>query len=170
MKNLIATICILGLVGMVVGVVAKADDEASVSATVTAELITNSVASGSVDYGILPVNTSKDTTTGPVQTQVVTNNGNINVDLGVKSSDAIGGTDWNLAATNASLDDFTHESAPNGSTWTAFNVDNNTYTTLANNIAASGGTQNLDLRIKTPTSVTDNILKTITVTVLATVL
>ena len=38
---------------------------------------------------------------------------------------------------------------------------------LAINIA-NEGTQNLDLRINTPASVTDNVQKTITVTILAT--
>ena len=167
MKSLIASIAILGLVGMVVGVGTQAATTADVSATVTAQLITIAVADGSVDYGILPINTSANTVTLG-QTQVVTNNSKVNVDLEVKSSDAVGGTQWDLAATNAALDDFTHESSPDGSTYTAFNVDNATYTSLATNIAATGGTQNLDLRIKTPASVTDNELKTITVTVLAT--
>ncbi len=167
-KEFITTILILGMVGMVVGVVVKADTTADVSATVTAELISVSVLDGSVAYGILAVNISEDTVTLN-DTQVVTNDSNVLADLGVKSSDAVGGTQWNLAATNAALDDFTHESSPDGSNWTLFNADNSSYTTLGTgNIAASGGTQNLDLRIKTPTSVTDNILKTITVTVLAT--
>lgn len=164
MKSTIATIAILALIGLGVGMIASAASTADVSATVTAELITITVADGSVDYGILPVNTIKDTVS-PSQTQVVTNSGNVDVDLGVKSSDAVGGTDWNLAATNATLDEFTHEFAPDGSTWTAFNADNTTYVSLATSITT---TQNLDLRIKTPASVTDNILKTITVTVLAT--
>ena len=166
MKSTIATIAILALVGLGIGMSVGAANTADVSATVTAELITISVADGSVDYGILPVNTNKDTVTLS-QTQVVTNNGNVNVDLGVKSSDAVGGVKWNLATTNASLDDFTHESAPDGSTWTLFNIDNSTYTSLAAGVIPTG-TQDLDLRIKTPTSVTDNVEKTITVTVLAT--
>lgn len=95
----------------------------------------------------------------------MTNDGNVDVNLEVKSSDAIGGTDWNLAATNAALDEFTHEFAPDGSTWVAFSVVNDTYTSLAGPVTT---TQNLDLRIKTPTSVSDNAQKTITVTVLAT--
>jgi len=162
MKSLIASIAILGVLGLAVGTGTGAAPTADVSATVTAELITISVADGSVEYGIVPIDTLK-----VVQTQVVTNNSNVAVDLDVRSSDAIGGTQWNLAATNAALNDFTHESSPDGSTWTAFNVDNTTLTSLASNIAASGGTQDLDLRIKTPASVSDNVLKTITVTVVA---
>jgi len=165
MKALIFSIAIVGVLGLVVGVGAGAAPTADVLATVTAELITITVADGSVEYGILPVNTLKI-----VQTQVVTNNSNVAVDLNVKSSDAIGGTQWTLATTNAALDEFTHESSPDGSTWTAFNVDNTTVTSLATNVAASGGTQDLDLRIGTPVSVTDNVEKTITVTVQASVI
>jgi len=166
MKSLIVSIAILGLIGMMVGAVTLAAETATVSATVTAELITIAVADGSVDYGILPINTSKDTV-APSQTQVVTNNSNVAVDLEVKSSDAVGGVEWNLAAT-AAADAFTHEFAPDGSTWTAFNADNTIYASLTNNVSASGGTQNLDLKIGTPVSVSDNVQKTITVTVLAT--
>ena len=167
MKSLIASIMILGLVGMVVGTVTQADESATVAATVTAQLITISVADGSVDYGILPVDTNQDTVILN-DTQVVTNNGNVNVDLEVKSSDAIGGTQWNLAATNAAQEEFTHEYSSNsGTNWATFNVDNTTYAAIVASVVA-GGTQNLDLRIKTPTSVADNALKTITVTVLAT--
>ncbi len=164
MKSLISSITILGLAGMMVVVGVGAATEADVSATVTAEFITISVADGSVPYGVLAVNTNQDTVT-LADTQVVTNNGNVDVDLGVKSSDAIGGTQWNLAATNAALDDFTHEFAPDGTTWASFDVDNTTYASLAASVTT---TQNLDLRIKTPTSVTDGTEKTITVTVLAT--
>ena len=165
MKSLIASIAILGVAGLAVGTGAGADTTAEVSATVTAELITISVADGSVEYGIVPIDTLKT-----VQTQVVTNNSNVAVDLDVKSSNAIGGTQWTLAATNAALDEFTHESSPDGSTWTAFNVDNTTLTSLATNVAADGGVQDLDLRIKTPLTVTDNIEKTITVTVQASII
>ena len=164
-KQLIGLFMVLGLAAMMVGVGVSAATTATVAATVTAELISVSVADGSVDYGILPISTST-TTVGLGQTQVVTNGSNVPADLDVKSSDAVGGTAWNLAA-SAGADAFTHESAPDGSTWTAFNVDNDTYTSLATNIAAAG-TQNLDLRIGTPTSVSDNVEKTITVTVLAT--
>jgi len=168
-KSFLASVAVLALVGMAVGVVtAQGTDEASVAATVTAELVTISVANGSVAYGVLPVNTNQDTVTLG-QTQVVTNDGNVAVDLEVKSSDAVGGTNWDLAATNASLDDFTHEFSSNdGGAWTLFSTNNDTYTSFAGPIATSGN-QNLDLRIKTPTSVTDtDVEKTITVTVLAT--
>jgi len=165
-KQLIGSFIVLGLAAMMVGVGVSAATEATVSATVTSELIAVSVSDGAVAYGILPVNTNQDTVTLS-DTQVVTNDSNVAANLDVKSSDAAGGTGWNLVAAVGSLDEFTHEFAPDGSTWTTFNVVNATYTSLATNVAA-GDTQNLDLRIKTPTSVTDNTQKTITVTVLAT--
>ena len=166
-KQFLASITVLALVGFIVGVSVDAADTADVTATVTAQLISVSVLDGSVAYGILPVNTNQDTVT-LIDTQVVTNDGNVDVDLSVKSSDAVGGIAWNLAATNASLDEFTHEfSSDDGGNYAGFNVDNITYASLVTGVSPAG-TQNLDLRIKTPASVTDNALKTITVTVLAT--
>jgi len=167
MKSLIASIAIVGLVGLAVGVGTQAADTANVSATVTAELISVSVSDGSVAYGILPVNASEDTTASGVNnTQVVTNDSNVVADLDVKSSDAVGGTDWDLVAATGNIDEFTHEFSPDGTNFTTFNVVNATYTSLATNVAA-GATQNLDLRIGTTTSVSDqNVQKTITVTVL----
>jgi len=164
MKSLIASIAIVSVVGAGVFAAAGAADTANVAATVTAELISITVADGSVAYGTLAVSTNADTVTLS-QTQVVTNGGNVNVDLDVKSSDAAGGTPWNLVAAVGSLDEFTHEFAPDGSTWASFNVDNDVYTSLATSVTT---TQNLDLRIKTPTSITDGTEKTITITVLAT--
>ena len=111
-KSSIATIAILALVGLVVGVgVSASKHEASVSATVTAQLITISVSTGDVAYGILPVDTNADTV-ALNQTQFVTNGGNVNVDLEVKSSDAAGGIPWNLAASTGA-DAFTHEFSSN---------------------------------------------------------
>ena len=169
MKTFIASIAIVSIAGIGVFAAAGAATEGTVNATVTAEVITIAVADGVVAYGILPTNATEDTTASGTDdsTQTVTNNSNVAVNLATRSSDAVGGTNWNLAATNASLNAFTHESSPDGTNWTAFNPDNSTYTTLKTNVAAAA-TQNLDLRIGTPTSVSDNVLKTITVTVLAT--
>ena len=167
-KSTIATIAILALVGLGVGMSAGAATEGTVNATVTAELVSLTVEDGSVSFGILPVNTNADTVTLG-QTQSATNTGNVAINIGVRSSDAIGGTEWNLAATNAAENEFTHEfSSDSGSTWTSFAVDNNVNTSFATDVAA-GNAETLDLRIKTPTSVTDNVEKTITVTALATV-
>lgn len=169
MKSLISSIAILGLLGLVVGVTVQGATEGSVSATVTAQLISVSVADGSVAYGTLSLDTTEDTATGgaALETQTATNNGNITENLGIRSSDAVGDTDWNLAAARGS-DAFTHEfSIDDGSSWTAFNVDNTTNSVLANSVAANGN-QTFDLRIGTPTVSTDSVEHTVTVTVLAT--
>ena len=166
MRGLIASIAILGLVGLAVGVSAQAVTEAPVLATVTAQLIAVSVLNGTVDYGILSVSTSKNTIS-PSQTQTATNDSNVTAKLNIKSSDAVGGVNWDLAAT-AAADAFTHEfSVDGGTNWTAFSPDNITYSTLNASVAA-GGTQAFDIRIGTPISVSDNVQKTITVTVQAT--
>ncbi len=141
---------------------------ADVSATVTSQLISVTVADGSVAYGVLNADTNQDTVTLS-DTQTATNNGNVPENFSIRSSDATsGGTNWNLAASTGT-DEFTHEfSIDSGSNWIAFNVDNITYSSMSSSVAASGGTDNFDLRIKTPVSSTDNDEHTITVTVLAT--
>ncbi len=53
MKSLIASICILGLVGMVVGVAIQGADTDTVMATVTPQFIAVSIDVESVDYGVL---------------------------------------------------------------------------------------------------------------------
>jgi len=169
MKSLIATICILGLVGMVAGVAVKADE--TVTATVTPQVISVSVSDGSVSYGILSADTNEDTTSSGVDnTQIATNDGNVPEKFSVKSSDATStGTNWELAASTGT-DDFMHEfctlNCDGSPTWVDFNVDNTTYVTLVDSIAVSAN-QDFDLRIKTPTASTDSLEHSITVTVLA---
>jgi len=168
MKSLIASIMILGLVGMIIGVVTQAATTDDVSATVTAQLVSVLVSDGTVEYGILPLDTTEHTATGGTasETQTATNDGNVAADLDIRSSDALGGTTWELAATRGS-NAFTHEFSINdGSNWTAFNVDNTSYSSLTTNVAAADN-QTFDLRIGTPTASADNVEKTITVTVLA---
>lgn len=151
---------------MSVFVVADAETTADVSATVTAQLVSVSVSDGSIAYGILELNTT--TTTVGTDLQTATNDGNVNIDLGIRSSDAVSSsTPWELAA-SAGLNEFTYEfSIDGGSNWAAFNVDNATYSTLASDVDVDG-TQTFDLRIGTPTASTDSVEHTVTVTVLAT--
>jgi len=164
MKKLIAGISVFALLAFAFPVGA---DEATVTSTVTPELIAISVLDGLVEYGVLPLNTEEDTTsTGVSDTQTISNDGNVNIDLDVKSGDATStGTPWNLAAAKGS-DAFTHEfSDDSGSTWITFNVDNVTYTAMSTNVST---TQDMDLRIGTPISSTDTLEHSIAVTVLAT--
>ena len=164
MKSLIASICILGLVGMVVGVAVQGADTAPVSATVTPKLITVSVSPGTVAYGILGTNTTTSTIPAELdQTQTATDGSNVDVALNIKSSDAVGGTPWELAAA-AGENAFVHKfKGGDAADWTQLPVDNTTYATLDAKPAA--GSVAFDLQITTPTITTDYVLKTITVTV-----
>ena len=173
-KGLIASIAIVGLVGLVVGVSVKGATEDTVSATVTPKLITVTVTDGSVDYGTLGLDTTKNTALlndpanlegmTPVQTQTATDGSNVDVALNIKSSDAVGGTNWDLVAATGVQDKFVHKFKGGDATvWTQLPVDNVSYATLAASPAASS--VDFDLQITTPTATTDHVQKIITVTV-----
>ena len=167
MKSLIASILILGLVGLVVGVAVKGAETATVTATVTPRLLSVTITTdGSVAYGIMSLNTSKSTLpTGLNDTQTAKNDGNDVENLNIRSSNATGGTQWTLAAAPGE-NQFVHKFSTNGGTsWTTFANDTTNYS-LATNVAVNG-TQNFDLQITTPTATTDYVQKTITVTVQA---
>lgn len=146
--------------------VSQAATTATVNATVTAELISVSVSSGTVAYGTVPLSGTKDTTaSGLNDTQTATNNGNVAEDFNIESSNATGGTAWTLSGTAIGSDQYMHKFSTNsGSSWTAMTTG---YGTLATNIAATSGTQNFDLEILTPSSSSDYQQKSITVTVQA---
>ncbi|MFC2072422.1 hypothetical protein ACFLUU_06950 [Chloroflexota bacterium] len=171
-KILILSIALALVVGgLLVGapaipITVSASDNGTVSATVTASLISVTVTPGTVAYGVLATGGSANTTTeGLGQTQTANNTGTVSENFTIKSSDALGGTAWTLAADTGALDEFTHEFSTNdGSSWTNLT---DTYDTLAGSIAA-GDNQTFDLRIGIPTTVTDYAEHTITVTVLAT--
>lgn len=121
---------------------------------------------GTVSYGYIAANTSKDTTASGVNaTQTVQNSSTIAEDFNIKTSDAIGGTQWTLGASSGS-NTYVHEFSTNsGSNWTKFTTAD-AYQSLATNIATNG-TKNFDLRITTPTSSSDLTQKTITITIQA---
>jgi hypothetical protein len=102
--------------------------------------------SGTVSYGIVPANSSKDTTaSGLDNTQTVKNDGTIAEDFNIKGQDS---ANWTLAALPGS-NQYVHKFSTNGGgLWTALTTS---YRSLITNIAANG-TQNFDLQITTPTS------------------
>jgi hypothetical protein len=139
-----------------------------VTSTVTPLNISVSVADGSVSYGTLDLSTSEDTTTAGVNdSQTATNDGNVAEDFNIRSTNAIGGTAWTLDGGAIGPDQYMHKfctvTCDASPTWTAMTTG---YAALASNIATSGN-QVFDLRIDTPSSTSDYILKTITVTVQA---
>jgi len=166
-KQIIASICVLGLLGMAVGVVATAAATGSVAATVTPRLLSVSVSDGNVSYGIVSLNTTQDTTASGVnETQTATNNGNASSTLNIKSSDATGGTTWELAAT-AGTNTYVHKfKGGDALVWTQLPVDNDSYATL--DVRAAASSVDFDLQITTPTVTADHNEKAITVTVQAT--
>ena len=172
MKSLIATICILGMIGMVLGMTAKADQEATVAATVMVRLLSVSVSDGVVTYGTMEQNATKSTipVTGLDDQQTVTNSGNDTENFNIKGLDS---TNWTLGATagsNVYVHRFcngggaTSEPCVNPPTgYTALTTD---YATFATGIAVNA-TATLNLQINTPNPSTIYTQQSVNVTLLA---
>jgi hypothetical protein len=121
---------------------------------------------GLVSYGNVPVNSEKDTTaSGTNETKTITNDGDVMIDLNIKTSHATGGTQWSVGSAPGS-DVFVHSFSVNGGvSWEVLQTAD-FYEILATNISP-GGTVDFDLKIGTPTVTSDYQQKTITVTVQA---
>jgi hypothetical protein len=119
---------------------------------------------GSISYGLLSTGENKSTI-DVSDMQTVVNDGNVPVDLNIKTSNATGGTTWNLGLT-AGIDTFVHEFSTNvGGDWTKFGVADN-YQSLMSGLGVSS-TQGFDLRVTAPTQTSDYQEKTIIITVQA---
>lgn len=125
---------------------------------------------GSISYGIVPVSTSKDTTSsGLNDTQVASNNGSVAEDFNIKGQNSSG---WTLAG-SAGSEQYVHAFCTTGSgspdpcdsspTWTALTTS---YQSLASNVAVSGN-QRFDLKITMPTGTTATAQQSVDVTVQA---
>lgn len=159
-KFCLVIVMMIALTNLVVQNV-NAASTGTVAATVTPTSLSISVASGTIEYGSVSLNTAT-TTVGNGYTQVVTNGGS-DAKLNVKSSNATGGTTWTLGTTPGS-DVFKHEvSTTSGTTYMTFPAAD-TYITASSTLS-SLLTQDLDFRLTTPTSSTDFVQKTITITV-----
>lgn len=121
---------------------------------------------GTVAYGTTALDSEKSTIpSGLNDTQTAQNNGNITENFNIKTSNAIGGTQWTVGG-SAGNNVYVHSFSINGgSSWEVLDQAD-TYETLKTSVAQNG-TQNFDLKIHTPTSTTDYQQKTITVTVQA---
>jgi len=142
-----------------------ADDEDSITATVTFQHIALTATDGSISYGILAPSQSKTTVTIP-DSQTIENTGNVAEDFDIKGlSPTTGGTctNWTIGeAAGAGV--YSHEWSINGGTnWYPF-VD--TYEEFASNISASG-TSTLDLRVTVPSSTDCYVAQNVDVTVMA---
>ena len=172
MKSLIATICILGMIGMVLGMTAKAAEEATVAATVMVRLLSVSVTDGQVAYGTMEQNATKSTipVTGLNDQQTVTNIGNYTEAFNIKGHNS---ANWTLGAT-AGSDVYVHlfcngsgatsgpcVNPPTG--YTALTAD---YATFATSTAVNG-TATLNLQINTPNPSTVFTQQSVNVTLVA---
>ncbi len=120
---------------------------------------------GDIDYGILPATESKSTI-DLSDTQTIKNTGNVNINLSVKSTNALGGTSWTLGS-NYGNNIFVHEYSSNsGSEWNKLLVADQYYT-LTTGLTPLN-TQDVDFRITVPSLTTDYLEKNITITILAT--
>lgn len=143
----------------------SAANEGSVTATVTAQEISLTVADGSVAYGTIVLNSTKDTTSGGVDdSQTASNIGNVAEDFNIKGAATAA---WTLGAT-AGANTYTHKfcisTCDTSPTWTALTLNNQS---LATNVTAASGTQLFDLQIGTPTTTSSYTQQTATVTVQA---
>lgn len=141
---------ILGLSGMLVAYsTILAGNTATVNATVTVQNVSLSVSPGSVNYGILPSNTSKSTCSSELnRAQTVTNDGNVTETFNIQGQNS---GNWTLGAT-AGTDQYVHEFATSTcTTWPGGTALTTSYQTMATGIAPNG-TATLNLRITTPIS------------------
>ncbi len=184
--KIFADIVVLG--ALLAGNVALATTSATVSATVTLQNVSVTVADGSVSYGILAVDTTKTTLAGGLSdAQTATNAGNVAEDLSIKGQDS---SDWTLNngspgydGTGAGVDTYLHEYCTGtcgtegtpiyndgtglpGNGGTSFTPLTTSYQFLGSNIANSG-TKTFNLLVHTPTSSTHYTSQSVDVTVLA---
>jgi hypothetical protein len=126
-------------------------------------IISISVSDGTVSYGTMPVNTTKDTTSsGLNDTQTLTNNGNVSEDFTIEGQNTA--CPWILAASNGN-NQYKHEFSTNsGGNWTAITTS---YQSLASNVSTNG-TTNLDLRLTMPTSTNCYAQQSVNISILAT--
>ena len=164
MKSLIATICIVSIIGLTMGFVTRADEE-PITATVTPINISinRSVGDGSIAYGYVDLNTEADST---AEVQTYNNNGNQAAEVDVATSNAVDGTDWIPDTANSVQDHYIHSfSTTSPQTWQI--LDAAASYEFASTTMDVGANLDIYLKIKTPQSVTAYDAKTITVTVRA---
>jgi hypothetical protein len=164
MKSLIATLCTLGVVGMVIGAAVLGATEATITATVTVQNISLSVSDGSIAYGVLPTGYSKSTC-DLNDTQTVTNDGNVAEDFNIKGQNS---QNWTLGSTPGS-EVYVHKFATSSCeyiNWDTAPALTTSYQTMATNVAQNA-TTTLNLRITTPTTTNHYTEQDVSVTVMA---
>lgn len=160
-KKIVLT-SMVALVGLLFTATAAYTEDV-INVTVTAQNISIAVENGeSVAYGTLALDSSKSTIDLGVPTITVTNDGNMQEDFDIKSSNS---TNWTLSGVDNGTDIYTHEfSTSTGSSWNYMTTD---YATMSSNMSPTASST-LDLRITTPATTEYFTQQTISVTILAT--
>ena len=177
-KKFLAIVGIFSLAALSFGLAAIGATSASVTATVTPQIVSITVTDGTVDYGVLDTSETANTIT-LTQSQTITNGSNVSANVSLRSSDAYvvpDTTDWALAGatgSNAYIHSYDID-APVTPVWTALPFDgtfNNTYTGSVVTLTESAGgdpSATLDLKIDMPTTISNTAAHSVNVTALAT--
>jgi len=120
---------------------------------------------GSISFGNLAANTTQDTTSSGINDVETVRVDSGPADLDVRSTNFTEGANtWSLGSSNGS-NQVKWEFSPNGSSWTTFAIVDTLYT-LATNVS-QGSTQNMYLRLTTPTATSSYSQFTTTITIVA---
>lgn len=148
--------------------IAQAADTATVTATVTAQNVAVSVSDGSIAYGTLEQNSTKNTLlAGANDMQTATNDGNVTSTINIKGQNS---ANWTLAGT-AGSDAYTHHFCNDtdldcSTPLTNYTALTTSYQSLDTGVAASG-TVDFQLQINTPNPSTVFTQQSVDVTVQA---
>lgn len=129
------------------------------------ESIAISVSDGVITYGNISLNSSKSTISGDLNdTQIATNNGSVTETFNIKGQNS---ENWTLSGTNGS-EAYTHKFcvASCGTPPTGYTALTTNYQTLGSGIAVDGSIS-FDLLLTTPTSTSNYIQQTVSITVQA---
>ena len=168
MKSFLVSICILGMIGIVMGITIQAATTGTITTTVTAKSVsvTRTDAQGTIAYGTVAL--SGSTTTDPAgqdKTTTFQNNGSASEKFSVASSAASGGTGWTITSGTPGSNTFRHSFATTTAvTWQILDTAD-TYETATSTIDVNASL-NVYLKIEMP-SASDYVQKTITITLLA---
>ena len=145
-------------VGILIAGVVFAAEEATVTATVTAENLSVHVDDGSVAYGTLALSASANTV--GTDTQFASNSGNVTEDINIRGTNTVA---WTLASAIAS-NVYTHEFSTNAGALYLFM--STSQQEFADAVAANSS-QQFDLRITVPSSTSSGAQQSADVTVTA---
>lgn len=139
---------------------------AEITYTETAAVSISLNTDGAVTFGTQPLDSTNDTTSSGINDVETISVDSGPADLSVSSSTFSDGSNtWSLGSTDNGADTVFWEFSPDGSSWNTFAVADTSYT-LATNVA-QGSTQDLYLRLTTPTTTSSYNQHSSTVTITA---